>query len=91
MLSEIRKGADADANVRRWWAGVTDADVHLSVIVLGGASSASVIATIWRRQMPSVVDSMIAATAMVHGLTVVTRNVRDFTGTGVRFLNPYAP
>ena len=34
-------------------------------------------------------DSLIAATALVHGLTVVTRNVRDFEQTGVRLLNPW--
>ncbi len=31
---------------------------------------------------------MIAATALVHGLTVLTRNVADFKGFGVRLLNP---
>ena len=34
-------------------------------------------------------DALIAATALVHGLTVVTRNVRDFQATGVRILNPW--
>jgi predicted nucleic acid-binding protein len=34
-------------------------------------------------------DAMIAATAAVHNLTVVTRNGRDFTGFGVRTLNPF--
>ena len=35
-------------------------------------------------------DSLIAATALVHRLTVVTRNVRDFEPMGVRLLNPWA-
>lgn len=34
-------------------------------------------------------DALIAATALVHGLTVVTRNVDDFAATGVRLLNPW--
>jgi len=34
-------------------------------------------------------DALIAATALVHGLTVVTRNVRDFQSTGVQLLNPW--
>ena len=33
-------------------------------------------------------DALIAATALVHGMTVVTRNVRHFEGTGVTVLNP---
>jgi predicted nucleic acid-binding protein len=34
-------------------------------------------------------DLAIAATALEHGLTVVTRNVSDFAPTGVRVLNPF--
>ncbi len=36
-----------------------------------------------------VVDGLLAATALVHGLTVVTRNVDDFEPTGVPVLNPF--
>jgi len=36
-------------------------------------------------------DAMIAATARVHGLQVVTRNVSDFKDFGVEVLNPYTP
>jgi predicted nucleic acid-binding protein len=36
-------------------------------------------------------DCLIAATALVHGMTVVTRNVADFHITGVRLLNPWQP
>jgi toxin FitB len=35
-------------------------------------------------------DALIAATALVHGMTVVTRNVADFEPTGVRVLNPWS-
>lgn len=35
-------------------------------------------------------DAVIAATALVHGMTVVTRNVSDFEASGVPLLNPWA-
>ena len=36
------------------------------------------------------IDGLLAATAMVHDLTMVTRNVRDVAETGVRYLNPFS-
>jgi len=36
-------------------------------------------------------DALIAATALVHGMTVVTRNVADFLPTGVSLVNPWEP
>jgi predicted nucleic acid-binding protein len=36
-------------------------------------------------------DALIAATALVNGLTLVTRNVNDFVGTGVQIVNPWKP
>ena len=35
-------------------------------------------------------DMLIAATALVHGLTLVTRNTRDFEGCGLALLNPFS-
>ncbi len=43
-----------------------------------------------RRSLP-VVDGLMAATALVHGLTLVTRNVRDVSGTGATILDPFEP
>jgi len=37
------------------------------------------------------IDSLLAATAHVHGLTLVTRNTKDVTRTGVPYLNPFTP
>jgi predicted nucleic acid-binding protein len=42
-----------------------------------------------RRTLP-VADGLIAATARVHNLTLVTRNVADFADTGVDVVNPWA-
>ena len=36
------------------------------------------------------IDSLISATALTHKLTLVTRNVDDFNGTGVEITNPWA-
>ena len=52
------------------------------------------VATAWGHQqyaqpLPAI-DALIAATARVHGLTVVTRNVKDFEPTGIPVLNPFA-
>ena len=35
-------------------------------------------------------DGLIAATALVHGMTVVTRNAADFASTGVKVVNPWS-
>jgi toxin FitB len=52
------------------------------------------IAQVWGRlNVPDpvpVVDGLMAATALVHDWTLVTRNVSDVRSTGVRLLNPFA-
>jgi toxin FitB len=51
------------------------------------------VASAWGRQQHSqplpVIDGLIAATARVNGLTVVTRNAKDFERSGVQVLNPF--
>lgn len=52
------------------------------------------VAAAWGRQPHArplpVIDALIAATAQVHGMTVVTRNVKDFELARVEVLNPFA-
>jgi toxin FitB len=50
------------------------------------------VAAAWGRQQQPlpVIDGLIAATAKVNSLTVVTRNAKDFERTGVQVLNPFA-
>jgi len=51
------------------------------------------VAELWGRlNVPdpiSTVDGLLAATAIVHDLTLVTRNVKDVARTGARLLNPF--
>jgi toxin FitB len=51
------------------------------------------VASAWGRQQHSqplpVIDGLIAATAKVNGLTVVTRNAKDFERSGVQVVNPF--
>ena len=51
------------------------------------------VAQIWGRlnahDVLPVVDSLLAATAAAHGLTLVTRNLKDIERSGVRCLNPF--
>jgi predicted nucleic acid-binding protein len=42
------------------------------------------------RSLP-VIDTLLAATAKVHGLIVVTRNTAHFAGLGVEVFNPFEP
>src|SRR5690242_20996099 len=51
------------------------------------------VATAWGRHLQKQplppIDALIAATARVHGLTMVTRNVKDFEPAGIPVLNPF--
>lgn len=94
-LGELRKGveakrrSDADAALRigAWVDGIeaTFADrllpVSIEIANRWGLISAD-------RSRP-VIDTLIAATAMVHGLTLATRNTIDFEGIGLSLVNPW--
>lgn len=84
-----RRDVTQGAVLRRWLAEVVMPefeglilDVDLRIALRAAAM-----------QVPDprpVSDCLIAATALAHGLTVVTRNERGFVGMGVDVLNPFA-
>lgn len=94
-LGELRKGVEArrkadSAAANRLDAWVNDIEtsffdrillIDVPIARLWGELSSS-------RSLP-VLDTLIAATAMVHELTLVTRNTKDIKATGVPFIDPW--
>ena len=76
------------ALLRRWLEDVVKPSFDGRVL----AVDAAVAIGFARVQVPDphpLTDSLIAATANVHGLTLVTRNTKDFERTGAGLLNPW--
>lgn len=98
-LAELRRGALLLAPGRRRDTLMNWIDVDLRVRFVGRIALVDdEVADRWSEVMAArraegrglgVMDGFIAATALVHGLTVVTRNVRDFAFLGDRVLNPW--
>lgn len=95
VAGEIRQGADRlrrrdpdrAAIIERWLDGLR-ADFSDRVLPISLE-----VATTWGRlNVPDplpVVDGLLAATALVHDLTLVTRDVGAVARTGARLLNPF--
>jgi hypothetical protein len=77
--------------LERWFAEGVDKIICLPLDRAVGLRWARLLAHLRStgRAMP-VKDSLIAATALTHGLTVATRNRRDFAKAGVKLVNPFA-
>jgi predicted nucleic acid-binding protein len=87
-LIRARDSAQA-AVLERWLARVARSHADRVLPVDGR------VAEQWGRLMAmrsgSVIDTLMAATALVHGMVLVTRNVRDVAWTGVSCLDPFEP
>jgi len=92
-LDEVHFGLTArpQARVQRWF----DAFVELHCQVLDVTAAIARQAVILRGQLSArgqrrtQADMLIAATAAHHGLTLATRNERDFAGCGIALVNPF--
>jgi predicted nucleic acid-binding protein len=94
-LGELRKGVAARrrtdpvaADQLGAWVDTIETTFADRVLPIGAAT-----ARIWGelssgRSLP-VIDTLIAATAIQHGVTLVTRNADDFESTGVPFVDPW--
>ena len=89
VISEIRKGNRCNPGVSAWYATVTDGDLFLSVLVLGEIRKGLEWGCLNAIRPVPVIDGLLAATAKVHGLTLVTRNEADVAGLGAAVLNPF--
>ncbi len=76
--------------LEEWFAAGMDRITVLDFDRATASRWARLLADLRRRglSMP-IKDSLIAATALVHDLTVATRNTQDFAPAGVRLLNPF--
>jgi predicted nucleic acid-binding protein len=82
-----RKTSPQGSALRAWLAGVRAA--FAGRILPFAESTVPVCAALRIPNPRSERDAMIAATALEHKFTVVTRNVSDFKATGVALLNPW--
>lgn len=88
VLLMERKDAAQGKRLRNWLANQVIPAFEGRVI----AVDSEVALASARLQLPDpkpVRDAFIAATALVRGLTVATRNVADFSGTGVKVVDPW--
>lgn len=86
---EITRDRDAAkaAEIDAWLDLLTD---HYQIIALDGPILRQWAKLMHKKSDTLYEDAMIAATARVHGLRVVTRNLADFAGFGVELINPFA-
>jgi predicted nucleic acid-binding protein len=78
------------AQLERWYESVAGRIDCLAWDATVSRRWAQLVAELRKQgQSLPILDSMIAATALTHGLTVATRNVQVFRTAGVRVVNPF--
>ncbi|QTD45561.1 type II toxin-antitoxin system VapC family toxin [Ottowia testudinis] len=87
ILRLERRTPPQGAGLRAWFDGLRV--TYAARILPFGESAALLCAALHVPNPRAERDAMIAATALEHGFAVVTRNVADFAGTGVRLVNPW--
>jgi predicted nucleic acid-binding protein len=87
VLALERRTPPQGSALRAWLRGVRS--VFEGRILPFGDSAAVLCAAMHIPNPKPDRDAMIAATAAEHGMILVTRNVADFSGTGVRLINPF--
>ena len=77
--------------LEEWFEAISKTIVCLPWDAAVSRQWAKLVVALKRKGKPvPLLDGMIAATALEHGLTVATRNVSDFKQTGVKVVNPFA-
>lgn len=95
-LGELRKGAEGIADASRRTALLDWLEAELPIFFTGRILPVDAqVADRWGRLVATAnrpvpaIDSLLAATAAHHGLSLVTRNVRDFANLGLEIINPW--
>ncbi|WP_230174669.1 type II toxin-antitoxin system VapC family toxin [Rhizobium sp. CECT 9324] len=89
ILSIQRRDIAQGSRLRAWMDGRVRPEFAERTIVIDDAV-ATRCAHLHIPDRRNEADAIIAATALVHGLAVVTRNIQDFQGTGVVLLDPWS-
>ncbi len=88
ILSIQRRDVAQGSRLRAWMDGRVRPEFAERTIVIDDAV-ATRCAHLHIPDRRNEADAIIAATALVHGLAVVTRNIQDFQGTGVVLVDPW--